>query len=401
MSSSASKTPLHPETRLMHTGERPSDHQGAVVPPLFQNSTFVFDGWDEIDAAFDDRTNAYLYSRLGNPTVRLTEEKLADLAGGERARLFATGMGAISAAILSVLRHGDHVVAVQNVYGPTSNFLERYLASRMKVGVTFVPGSTVKDFDGAITDKTRLIYLESPSTAVFSLQDIEAVSSLARAKGIRTIIDNTWATPLFQKPLQLGIDLEVHSCSKYLGGHSDVLGGAVIGSREDLGRLSVEEVELLGGPMAPFSAWLLTRSLRTLPVRLRHIERSALDIAHFLEAHPAVESVRHPGLASHPQYELARRQMTGTTGLLAFTLATDDVHAIKRFVDSLHLFQLGVSWGGHESLVYAPVISALKEYAPARFAELGITPGVIRLSVGLEHPEDLIADLDRALRVLA
>ena len=385
------------ETRLQHVGEASRAPHGAVVPPLFQNSLFTFEDWDAIDAAFSDRTNAYLYSRVGNPTVRLAEEKIADLAGGERARLFASGMGAISASILHTVQAGDHVVAVRNVYGPTSTFLEGYLGPKMNLGVTFVPGDEVAQFERALTDRTRLIVLESPSSAVFGLQDLAAVSALAAARGIRTMVDNTWATPLFQRPLALGIDLEVHSCSKYLGGHSDLVGGVVIGRRADLESISVREVELFGGSMAPFDAWLLTRSLRTLPLRMRQHEASGLAVARFLEGHDRIRTVRHPGLASHPQHALATRQMTGTTGLLGFALDTDDLAAIKRFVNGLSTFRIGVSWGGHESLVYAPVISLLKETPPERFAELGIAPGDIRISVGLEHPDDLVADLDAAL----
>ena len=387
----------HLETRLMHSGEDRAAYHGAVVPPLFQNSTFTFEDWDAIDAAFDDRTNAYIYSRAGNPTVRLAETKIAELASGERARLFASGMGAISAAVLHGLRAGDHVIAVRNLYGPASNLLGGYLRQRMGITTTFVPGDEVSQFEAALTDRTRLIYLESPSSAVFGLQDIEAVAALARSRGIRTMIDNTWATPLFQRPLALGIDLEVHSCSKYLGGHSDLVGGVVIGSAADLEAISTQEAELLGGVMAPFEAWLLTRSLRTLPVRMRQHEANAMQVARFLEAHPKVREVRYPGLDSFPQRDLARRQMTGASGLLGFALDTEDLAAIKRFVDGLGVFQIGVSWGGHESLIYAPVISALKELPPERFAEIGIASGDMRISVGLEHADDLVEDLEQAL----
>ena len=389
--------PDHPETRLMHVGEDRARHHGAVVPPLYQNSLFTFADWDAIDAAFDRRTEAFIYSRAGNPTVQVAEAKLADLAGAERARLFATGMAAISAAVMHSLSAGDHVVAVRNVYGPASTLLDRYLGAKMGVTTTFVSGDAVGDFEDALTDRTKLIVLESPSSAVFGLQDLAAVADLARSHGVRTVIDNTWATPLYQRPLELGIDLEVHSCSKYLGGHSDLTGGVVIGDAETMDAISTSERELLGGTMAPFEAWLLTRSLRTLPVRMRQHSASARVVAEFLETHPAVREVRWPGLASHPQHELARRQMTGFSGLMGFVLATDDLGAVKRFVDALRVFLVGVSWGGHESLVYAPAISYLKEMTPEHFAGLGIAPGDIRISVGLEHAGDLVADLAQAL----
>jgi cystathionine beta-lyase/cystathionine gamma-synthase len=390
----------HLETRLAHFGEDRASHSGAVVPPIYQNSLFTFESWDAIDRAFDDRVEHPIYTRGTNPTVRAVERKLASIAGAPAARLFASGMAAISAAVLHSVDPGDHVVTIRNVYGPTQNLLGRYLRDKMNLEVTFVDGTDPADFERAATDRTRLFYLESPSSAVFSLQDLAAVARIARARGIRTIADNTWATPLFQKPLELGIDLEVHSVSKYLGGHSDLVSGALLGSEEDIRSIAVTEVELLGGIMAPFEAWLLQRSLRTLPMRMERHQANAAIVARFLEAHPGVSRVRWPGLESHPQHGLARRQMTGCSGLMGFTLATDDLPAIKRFFDELRLFQRGVSWGGHESLVYAPAISYLKELPPERFAELGISLGDMRISVGLEDAGDLVQDLDRALALV-
>jgi cystathionine beta-lyase/cystathionine gamma-synthase len=267
----------------------------------------------------------------------------------------------------------------------------------MGVSTTFVAGDDLEEIRGAITDRTRLIYLESPSSARFGLQDIKAVAELARPRGIRIVTDNTWATPLFQNTIALGADLEVHSVSKYLGGHSDMVAGLVLGSRDSLASIAVKEGELLGGMMAPFEAWMLLRSLRSLPVRLRQHQENALAVARFLEADPRVREVLCPGLESHPQFELARRQMSGTTGLMGFTLVTEDLTAIKRFFNSVQLFGRGVSWGGHESLIYAPAISYLKEQPPERFASMGLSMGDMRISVGLEHPDDLIADLDQAM----
>ncbi|MDQ7065364.1 MAG: aminotransferase class I/II-fold pyridoxal phosphate-dependent enzyme [candidate division KSB1 bacterium] len=388
------------ETMLAHHGEDRATYHGAVVPPLFQNSLFTFESWEGIDAAFDDRANAYIYSRGGNPTVRLAEEKIASLAGGERALLFGSGMAAISAALMHVLEPGDHVVAVKNIYGPTNNFLNVYLRRKMHIETTFVSGEDVQEFEAALTSKTKLIYLESPSSAVFSLQDIEAVAVLASANHIRTIIDNSWATPIFQKPLAMGIDLEVHSCSKYLAGHSDLVAGVVIGRERDITDIATCEFELLGGKMAPFEAWLLIRSLRTLPLRMRQHQENALHVARFLEQHAKIRRVHYPGLESHPQYDLGRKQMTGYSGLLSFELATQDLTQIKRFVNSLKLFHIGVSWGGHESLIYAPAISYLKELPLERFSALGLSVSHMRISVGLENAEDLIADLRQSLEML-
>lgn len=385
------------ETSLSHLGEDRSAHHGAAVPPVFQTSLFTFESWDAIDEAFDHRTEAFIYTRGQNPTVRVAEEKIARLAGGERARLFASGMAAVSAAVLSCVGPGDHVVTVDNVYGPARTLLSRYLKDKMGLETTFVAGDDPAEIEAACTDRTRLIYLESPSSVVFSLQDLAAVARLAKARGIRTLADNTWATPLFQNPLALGIDLEVHSCSKYLGGHSDVVAGVVIGSRVDVDELTVREFELLGAKMAPWEAWLLTRSLRTLPMRMERHQQSALRVARFLEGHPAVRQVRYPGLESHPQRDLVVRQMRGSSGLLSFELATRDLDSIRTFVDALRIFKIGVSWGGHESLVYAPAISYLKELPPEQFSRLGIALGDIRLSVGLEGEDDLVRDLEQGL----
>jgi cystathionine beta-lyase/cystathionine gamma-synthase len=389
------------ETLMAHIGEDRSRYDGAVVPPIFQNSLFTFEDWDDIDAAFEDRTSRPIYSRLMNPTNSVAEKKIAALATTSRtdleARLTASGMAAVSAVIFHTISAGDHIVAVKNVYGPTNNFLNTYLRKKMKVDTTFVPGTSLEDFEQAITSKTRLIVLESPSSAVFSLQNIQEVAEFAREKGITTMIDNTWATPFFQKPLDLGIDFEVHSVSKYLGGHSDVVAGVIIASSERIQRLIVEEGELFGGIAAPMTSWLITRSLRTLSLRLERHQKNALAIAEFLEKHPKIPQVRYPGLKSHSQHDLACKQMTGFTGLMSFQLGTDDLSSIKRFFNGLSYFQIGVSWGGHESLIYAPAISYLKELPPERFKDLGITLGDMRISVGLEEADDLIQDLSSAL----
>lgn len=390
------KNEAHPATMLAHYAEDRAAHDGAVVPPLYQNSLFTFDSWEAIDEAFSNPADRCIYSRGNNPTVVLVEKKIAKLAGGERAKLFGSGMGAISAALLHVLEFGDHVVAVKNVYGPTTNLLS-YLNGKMKVETTYVSGTAVEEFEAAITNKTKLIYLESPSSYAFSLQDLEAVAALARERGVRTIIDNTWATPIFQKPLALGIDLEVHSCTKYLGGHSDLIAGVVIGSEEEVLQIAGNEALLLGGKMAPFEAWLLLRSLRTLPFRMQAHQESAMAVARFLAGHDHVRNVSYPGLPEFPQHELARKQMTGFSGLMGFELATDDLQRIRAFVNQLEIFKIGVSWGGHESLIFAPIISTLKELPEEQFNQRGILPGIMRISVGLEDHDDLIRDLSQAL----
>ncbi|GAB2567229.1 trans-sulfuration enzyme family protein [Gracilibacillus alcaliphilus] len=386
------------KTMLVHFSEEDSkQNHGAVVPPIYQNSLFVYEDWDAIDQAFDDPVNNFLYTRGKNPSVSLVEEKLAKLAHGEKAKLFASGMGAISAAILHFVKANDHIVTVSNVYGPTNNFIKHYLKEKCNIDSTYVSGKRIEEFEQAIQPNTTLIYLESPSSALFSLQDVEAVVQLAKQRGIHTVIDNTWASPIFQKPLDLGVDLEVHSCSKYIGGHSDVVAGVVIGKTEDIDQLFLHEAALLGAKMSPFESWLILRSLRTLKIRMKEHQENALQVAQYLESHPKVSKVHYPGLPSFDQYQLGQKQMSGYSGLFAFELRTEDVLEIKKFVNSLSYFKIGVSWGGHESLVYVPAISYLKELTPQQFKEMGISLGTVRLSIGLEDAEDLIADLDQAL----
>jgi len=309
-------------------------------------------------------------------------------------------MAAITAALMHFLNVGDHIIAIKNIYGPANNLISVYLKKKMGIETTFVSGNDLDEYKEAIRPNTKLFYLESPSTAIFSIQNIVSICKLARSKGIKTIIDNTWASPIFQKPLKMGIDLEIHSCSKYIGGHSDVIAGLVIGKTQDIDSISVNEFELLGSKIAPIEAWLLMRSLRTLPIRMKAHQENAMKVAEFLESHPKVETVNYPGLKSFPQHELAKKQMTGFSGLLAFKLETEDLSQIKTFFNSLDIFKIGVSWGGHESLIYAPAISYLKELSTEQFKGLGISLGDMRISVGLEEAGDLIDDLEQALNTI-
>lgn len=388
------------KTMLSHFKEDRSKNRGAVVPPIFQNSLFTFESWDAIDKAFDDPFNNSIYTRGNNVSVSMVEAKLAKLAGGEAAKLFASGMGAISSAILHFTKYGDHIITIKNVYGPANNLMNTYMKEKMNVETTFLSGESVEEFEKAIRPNTSLIYLESPSSAIFSLQDLEAIAKLAKKHNIKTVIDNTWATPLFQRPLELGIDLEVHSCSKYLGGHSDIVSGVVIGKEKDIREIFDKEHAFLGAKMAPFEAWLLMRSLRTLPYRVEAHQANALKVAKFLESHPKISKVMHPGLETFPQYELGKKQMSGYTGLFAFEIDSDNLENIKKFFNSLKYFSIGVSWGGHESLIYAPAISYLKELPQEQFKNMGISLGTMRVSIGLEDADDLIQDLSDALKYI-
>jgi len=373
------------------------DQHGAVVPPLYQNSLFTFDSWEAIDKAFDHRAEAFLYSRLMNPTVQIAEEKIAKLCRGEKAKLCASGIAAVTSAILHCVNAGDHIVTVNSIYGPSINFITKYLKNKFNISSTFIEGKDISEFENAIQDNTKLIYLESPGSLTYDMQDLVAVAQLAKKHKIKTAIDNTWASPIFQKPLELGIDIEVHSVSKYLCGHSDVVAGVIVASKEIMDQIITAEHELLGAKMAPFEGWLILRSLRSLPFRIKAHQENAFAVAEFLESHPKINRVYWPGLKSFPQYDLGKKQMSGYTGLMSFELATEDISKIKDFINTLKYFKLGVSWGGHDSLVYAPVISYLKELTPDQFKDKGIKASIIRISVGLEDHEDLTQDLAKAL----
>lgn len=383
------------QTLLSHYAEENEKYLGAAAVPIFETSTFVFESYEEIDDAFSRKNKRYIYTRGMNPTVEILEKKLAALEKGERAKCFASGMAAISSAILSVIKAGDHVICVKNIYGPTYNFLSKYL-TKFNIETTFVNGENFEEIKEAIRENTSLIYLESPNSLIFMLQDIKKIASFAKERGIKTIIDNSWASPVFQNPLEMGIDVVVHSASKYIGGHSDVVAGCIIGNKDIISRIEENEYPLLGGILAPFEAWLLIRGLRTLEIRMEKHMKNALAISEFLAKHPKISKIYYPGHPSHPQYELARKQMKGFSGLLSIEIDCD-IEGVKRFINNLKIIKLGVSWGGYESLAFPPVISYSKEIPAERFKDYGIKSGLVRLSVGLENVEDLIDDLERAL----
>jgi cystathionine beta-lyase len=383
------------DTIVAHVGDDPFRFLGAAAPPIMETSTFVFENYDALENAFADMQRHCLYTRGTNPTVRVAEEKIAALEGADRCRLFASGMAAISAAIMSTVQAGDHVISLKTIYGPAYAFLTQYLP-RFGVTTTFIDGVDIAEFEEAIQPNTRLIYLESPSTYVMKLQDLKAVAALARAREIRTVIDNSYSTMLLQRPLDLGIDLSVYSATKYLNGHSDVVAGAIVGRQELLTKISQNEHQLLGGIIGPFEAWLIARGLRTLPMRMRQHQASAAQVVEYLAQHPRVSRIYYPGHKSHPQYELAQAQTKGASSLLSFDLDTRELAAIKRFANAVRYFGLGVSWGGYESLMFLPVVAQSRTLPPAEWTFANL----VRLHIGLEDPLDLIEDLDQALAQL-
>ncbi|WP_256760586.1 PLP-dependent aspartate aminotransferase family protein [Cohnella sp. WQ 127256] len=368
------RAPL-PYTFVAHD-EHDSRHQGAVSIPIYQNTLFSF-------ASCDEPGHSFKYSRMGNPTVQELEKRIAVLEGGEQAISFASGMAAISAAILSVVKAGDHVVCIDQVYFGTREFFE-YFLSRYGVEVSYVDGTSIEALSSAIRPNTTLLYLESPTSYYFQLQDLKEAAKLAGARGITTIVDNTWASPCYQHPLALGVDLVVHSLTKYVGGHSDVLGGAVIGSSVRVNQLSRIDHQLLGGVMTPHTASLMLRGMRTLPLRMQRLSESVQQVTEYMETLSCVSKVNFPGLANHPQHELAQVQMSGYGSLFSIEVKVT-VEQAKAWVDHLRYFRIGLSFGGYESLVL--VVGETPSSTPEKPVCL------IRLNVGLEDPQDLIRDL--------
>ncbi|MFD0680545.1 MULTISPECIES: trans-sulfuration enzyme family protein [unclassified Paenibacillus] len=368
------KSPL-PFTFVAHD-KHDERHQGAVSIPIYQNTLFSY-------AKSDEPGHSFKYSRMGNPTVQELEKRLAALEYGEKAQCFASGMAAISAAILSTVRTGDHIICVDQVYFGTREFLEFFL-TRYGVEVTYVDGTSMDKITEAIRENTALIYLESPTSYYFQLQDLAACVQAAKARSIKTIIDNTWASPCYQNPLRMGIDLVVHSLTKYVGGHSDVLGGAVIGSSELIDKLSRIDHQLLGGVMTPHTASLLLRGMRTLPLRMERLSKSAQTLAEYFSTVSCIRKVNFPGLSTHPQHELALSQMGGYGSLMSIEVE-GTLEQAKAWADQLDYFRIGLSFGGYESLVL--VVGLVLDASPERPVTL------IRLNIGLEDTADLIEDV--------
>ena len=373
---------------VTHVGDEYAEFMGAIVPPIFQNSLFLkptpYNGIPE--------DNEFVYTRVNNPTIDIAERKIAALECAEAAACFSSGMGAISAAIMHFVKKDCHIIAPHTIYGPTRTFITKYLAEKFGVTHTFVHGSDLEEIKAAIRPETTLIYLESPSSLVLYMQDIEEIAKIAKEHGIGTAIDNTYATPLHQNPYTYGIDLVCHTASKYMGGHSDIVAGVVAGSKEMIEQIAHEERELLGSCMDPHQAWLLIRGLRTMPVRVKAHGESGLKVAKWLEQQPCVKQVFYPGLDSHPQKELVDKYLKGgLNGLIGFVYDGTAEQA-REFMYSLKMFQYGVSWGGFESLVAPGSVGLTDEEAAA----IGMPANVIRIHVGLEDVDTLNADLAQA-----
>jgi cystathionine beta-lyase/cystathionine gamma-synthase len=374
-------------TRAIHVGQERDPRTGAVVPPIHVASTFVQPGagvWGEFD-----------YSRSGNPTRQSFERAIADLEGGVGGLAFASGMAATHAATM-LLESGDHVLAGSDIYGGTFRLLHK-VVHRTGISVSLADSTDLAAFEAAITPRTKLIWIESPGNPRMTITDIAAVAAIAKQRGVLVGVDNTFATPVLTRPLELGADIVMHSATKYVGGHSDMLGGALVVREKSLYDRLYFVQNATGGVMGPFESFLASRGLKTLELRVREQSRTAQKLAEWLQHDSRVSRVLYPGLTTHPGHEIARRQMDGAFGAMLTFEVRGDFAKTKRVCEATKLFQLAVSLGAVESLIEQPAAMSHASYDPAARAAHGITDGLIRLSVGLEAFEDLQADLDRAL----
>lgn len=381
-------------TRSVHAGEETDPTSGSVVTPIYQTSTFAFPSTKILLEVMQRKRKGYVYTRWWNPTNQAAERKIANLESGESSLLFPAGMSAISSTILTIVQAGDHVVSMRDVYGATFEFMSEFLP-KINVGVTFVDANRPQDIKNVLRDNTKLVYLETPTNPTLKVVDIQAVKKLLGGNDVKIAVDNTFASPYNQQPLKLGADIVVHSATKYFGGHADVTAGAVVSSSKFISEL-YHIRKLLGGVLDPHAAWLLIRGLKTFELRMRRHNENGMAIAQFLAKHPKVKQVFYPGLPSHPQHNIASKQMRGFGGMLSFIPRGNGDYA-SRVIDRLKVFKLAASLGGVESLACQPW-TLTHFYVPrSERIKAGILDELIRLSIGIEDADDLIADLKQAL----
>lgn len=375
---------LTKEQICTHYADEPSRYMGAINPPIFQSSLFV-----ECENNEPEMEKRWTYTRVSNPTTDIVEQKIAALEHGEACLSFSSGMGAISAAIMHCVKQNSHVVAVTSIYNPTRIFLGEYLR-KFGVTVTYVNGDDVQEIEDAVQQNTSLIYLESPSSFLYVIQDLRTIARIAKQHGIYTVIDNSYCTPFFQNPIDFGIDFVVHTASKYLGGHSDIVAGVVVGKKEEIQKMGKNERELLGAVQSPFDSYLMLRGIRTLATRMKTHFANAMDMAEWFENMNVVKEILYPYHSSHPQYELAKTQMSGACGLMSvvFDLPGEKLIQIGK---ELQCFHVGPSWGGYESMYLA--YGALLEEDTVQCKK-----GLVRIHVGQEDTDTLKEDWEHALR---
>ncbi len=372
-------------------GEDRESYFGAVAPPIIQTSNFAFKNVAQLREAMQDEFAVDLYSRGNNPTVTILRKKIAALDNAEDALVLSSGVAAVFLAVFANVKQGDHIVSVAKPYSWTDK-LFNVLLPRFGVTATMIDGTNIENFERAIQPNTKIIFLESPNSFTFELQDLEAVAGLAKSKRLLTIIDNSYCSPLYQRPIDFGIDISVQTATKYLGGHSDVIAGVIAGKKEMIEKIFKSDLLTVGSIISPFNAWLLIRSLRTLEIRLERIAQSTQRIAQFMENHPMVEKIYYPFSPSFPQYELAKKQMMQSPGLFTVVLKVNSIEAVEKFCNALKHFLMAVSWGGHESLIF-PSCAVIK---PEAFNENILAHRMVRFYIGLEGVDYLVGDIEGA-----
>ncbi len=383
-----------PQTQMVQGGLTRS-HHGETAEAIFMNSGFVYESSESAETRFKGEAPGHIYSRFSNPTVEMFQDRMALIEGAEAARATATGMAAVTTAVMSQVRAGDHAVASRALFGGCRYVIEDYLP-RWGVESTLVDGRDLKAFEQAMRPNTRLVFLETPTNPALDLVDIAGVAEIAHAHGARLVVDNVFATAIWQKPLALGADLVVYSATKHIDGQGRALGGIILGAQELISADVHTIIRQTGPSLSPFNAWVMLKGLETLDLRVRRMTENALKIARFLDAHPKVARTLYPGLPSHPQYELAQRQMSGGSTLVAFEVAGDKAAAF-RLADALAVIAISNNLGDAKSIISHPATTTHQRIGPEARAQLGISDSMLRLSVGLEDADDLIADLGFAL----
>jgi methionine-gamma-lyase len=385
----------HMYTQAVHAGEHPDPSYGDSVAPIHMATTYYLGTAEEGASLFTGERDGFVYNRWGSPNQAMLEEKVAALEGAESALATATGMAAISTALFSVLKAGDHVLATDALYSGTQHIITHELP-RFGVETTMVDPTNPADVERALRPNTVLLYLETPGNPTLKISDIAALTAIARRRGILTFLDNTFATPINQRPLELGVDMTLYSATKYMAGHGQAMGGMMVGSRALIDQARTGALRYLGGTISPFNAWLIMLGMHTYPLRVERQSHSALELARWLEDHPAVAWVRYPGLESHPQYAIARKQMRGYGGMICFELR-GGVEAGARMMNRIKVATLAVSLGHTKTLVCHAASTTHSTLTAAERLAAGVTDGLVRLSVGLEDVEDLMQDLDQAM----
>lgn len=381
-------------SKLIHGGGH-HDEYGAATVPIYQTSTFRFDSAEDGAACFAGEKDGYVYTRIGNPTVSALERQVAELEHGYGAVAFASGMGAVSTVYMAYLNAGDHMISSDAVYGASRTMMEGHM-SRFGVQSTYVKTENLENIKAAIRPNTKMLYIETPANPTMGITDIAACAKIAKEHNLLLVVDNTFCSPYLQNPLDLGADVVLHSVTKFINGHADIVGGIVITKTQELYKQLHVMMLNLGGNMDPHQAYMVIRGLKTLGIRIDRAQESAMKVAEFLESHPQVSSVAYPGLKSHPQYELAKKQMRGTGTMISFELK-GGLEAGRKLMNNVKMCILAVSLGGVETLIQHPASMTHSKVSATAKAAAGITDGLVRFSVGIENVEDIIADLRQAL----